>query len=294
MNKKYIFDSFLKLLSQLSSKKILYISNKHIKPTNLAAKSSYGFWYCGNIFDQTDIAYGIANNGTVEQYDTDFVYKLLKSLPDDFVFFDVGANTGWYTILASTVSNSSIVHSFEPVMEHLTCLRETILLNRIEKRVTVHDIALSDNNGESVILLAGSGSSLEQKFLTTHNGKRIIKTKTLDTIVQEGKIPMPTFIKIDVEGHEYKVLQGAHTILAQTKPILFIEIAQTLKNIHRDFIHPDFENIFALLKTFGYIAYVLSNNTIKPYNITNNLDGVYMFLFVHTENHSDIIQSLPK
>jgi FkbM family methyltransferase len=250
-------------------------------------RSKYGFWYVGNVFDAQDIAYGVASNGTIESFDTELVLSILKELPPDFVFYDVGANTGWYTMLASSISNSSLVHSFEPVNEHIQCLKESVFLNKKDTQVSVHEVALSDKKGETTILLAGTGSSLEQDFLTSNNGTRKINTDTLDTLAIN--IPSPDFIKIDVEGHEYKVLQGAKNTLEKHAPILYVEIADTLKNIKRDFVHPDFDKIFKLLESYNYVAFISKNNELKRFNRSDKNNESYMFLFLNKDKHSNLI-----
>lgn len=288
--KKQIFDAFLKLLSKITSKKVIYISDTYIKAKNLAIKSKYGFWYCGNVFDQADIAYGVASHGDVESFDSSLVKDILISFKDGYVFYDIGANTGWYSMLAAILNKKSLIFSFEPVTEHIECLQESIALNRLEAQVVIHPIALSNSNGEMSMLLAGSGSSLEKDFLSTNEGVRIVKIKTLDSVIKEKNIPTPDFIKIDVEGHEYKVLLGAKDILSKSSPILFIEIAKTLKSIHRGFIHKDYEAIFSLLSSLGYEAFIVKDSGLKEVDLSREEDGVRMFLFLHKEKHLTLLK----
>jgi FkbM family methyltransferase len=285
--KKRLLDLFLRTLSKVTGKHVTYISSTFPQATNLAAKSKYGFWYCGNVFDQSDIAYGIANQGTVEAFDSEVVKNVVENLKpeNDFVFYDVGANTGWYTMLASTVSTKSTVHSFEPLEEHLACLRETIFLNRKETQHTVHAIALSDTNGEAEIRLAGSGSSLEKNFLDTDRGVRKITVKVLDAFFTDSKIAGPDFIKIDVEGHEYKVLRGGEKVLREHAPVLFVEIAYSLKNIGGSFINENYEKTFEYLAELGYEPYLAKDNKLTRYEASERVDGVNMFLFLNKKKH---------
>jgi len=285
-----LFQKLLNVLSKISGKKVIYLSNKYQEPKNFAVKSKYDFWYCGNVFDSYDIAYGIANNGIVDKYDSELVRKIITKLKNDFVFYDIGANTGWYTMLSSSINNDCVVHSFEPVQEHIDCLKESVFLNRKEKQVTIHEIALSDKKGEVQIKLAGTGSSIEENFLKVDKGSRKIKTDTLDNLINE--IPLPDFIKIDVEGHEYKVLQGADQIIDKSKPVLFIEICYSLNNDNRDFINKDFDNIFSSLNKKGYIVYKSNGTTLEKLDTAVRTDGVDMYLFLNPEKHADIIKSL--
>lgn len=287
--KKIIFDFLLNILSKITSKKVVYISNSYIKPTNLAARSKYGFWYCGNVFDQADIAYGIASYGDVESFDSNLVTRILKSFDQKFIFYDIGANTGWYSMLAASLSSESSVYSFEPLFEHAKCLHESRKLNQFENRISLYEIALSDSTGKLPILLAGSGSSLEKDFLSTDQGSRTVYVKTLDSFVKETNAPLPHFIKMDIEGHEYKALQGAKGTILKSSPVLFVEIARTLKNIGRKFVHKDYEAIFTLLESLGYIPFIAKNNTLKKFDTNQKEDGVYMFLFLHKEKHAPLL-----
>lgn len=285
---KNLFNLALRLLSTISGKKVLYISNKTIQPSHLAAKSNYGFWYIGNVYDQSDIAYGIAQNGTVEDFDTKTVISILKTLPSNFVFFDIGANTGWYTMLAASLSPSSSIHSFEPLSEHTKCLAESASVNRYNERIHIHELALSNAQGHAEILLAGSGSSLNKNFLGKPAKTRKIRTEILDVYLQNNQLPFPDFIKIDVEGHEYEVLKGAIAILDQ-HPILFIEVAQSLKKIKRDFINENFEEVFKILEEKGYKVFILQNEQVSAYTTTNKIDGVHMYLCLHPSSHSGLL-----
>lgn len=278
---KKIFDWFLKMVSNVTHKQFVY-TTKRKGGLFAAVKSKYGFWYCGDIADQADIAYGVASKGTVEAHDTEVVMKVLKNLKPDFIFYDVGSNTGWYTMISFAASEKSKVCSFEPLLEHVECQKETIYLNRKENSVKIFELALSDHNGKETIRLGGSGTSLDKDFLEVDFGTRTINVQTLDSLIKEDHIPYPDFIKIDVEGHEYKVLQGSRTVL-QSKPILFIEIAKTLNN--KRFIHKEFDTIFSTLASLHYKPYIVMDGTIRPFRPSEDVHGVHMFLFLNEDSH---------
>lgn len=290
--KRKIFDLLLKTISKIINKKIIYINKNYIDHNNLAVKSKYGFWYCGNVFEQSDIAYGVASDGLVEREDSELVVKILESIKKDFIFFDIGANTGWYSMLAAQTNKNSRIVSFEPIKEHLESLTQTIFLNKLENRVTVSDFAISDTEGRAKILLAGTGSSLEKSFLEEKEGARDIKITTLDSYVENNKIGSPDFIKIDIEGHEYKALIGAKKTISTSLPILFTEIAYTLKNINRKFINTNYKETFSLLDSFGYQTYIVKKNAVEKYNPEQKIDGIQMYLFLHQNKHKELINTL--
>jgi FkbM family methyltransferase len=289
---KYIFLAILQLLSKISNKTVTYYTHTEELEVRMAVKSSFGFWYCGNVFDQSDIAYGVLMNGIVEKEDTELVTKVLKLLPTSFTLYDVGANTGWYSMLASHISKDAHVHAFEPLDEHCKVLNESISLNMIMNQITIHKYALSNFDGESTIRLAGSGSSLESSFLKSDRGTRIIKAATLDDYIEKHKLQAPDFIKIDVEGHEFNVLQGASNTLQTHTPILFIEIAYTIKNTGSSFIHKEYDTLFKTLEGYGYAPYVIKNNTLRKASYTAKPDGVFMYLFLHKNKHKSLLADL--
>ena len=141
---------------------------------------------------------------------------------------DVGANLGYYTIsLANWVGPSGFVVAFEPFPGNFAILEKNVHLNRLQN-VRLEPSALSDCKG-SLQLIYG----VEEQFSATPSvggyaveGDRVsIKVPTLqldDYVAELGRAP--DFIKIDVEGAELAVLEGARRTLAAVRPILLVEI----------------------------------------------------------------------
>lgn len=291
--KRKAFNLFLKTLSTITHKRVVDIPQTRTSGVVTAVKSLYGFWYCGDVFEQSDIAYGILANGDVESSDTKVVLSVLKHLPIDFTFYDIGSNTGWYSLIAATAGNAGQVYSFEPLEEHILCERESVTLNRKEDIISIFEIALSDASGKSIIRLAGSGTSLEHDFLEADFGRREVQTEKLDVVKHTRALKNPDFIKIDVEGHEYQVLLGAKKTLEESHPALFIEIAKTIKQ--RNFTNKNFTLIFSFLASLGYEAYIAEPHGVRKYNPEENPDNVYMYLFLHKEKHlhtSELLKEL--
>ena len=132
-----IVSFFLSILNKLSGKKFLYFANKDYF-AKTAAKSVFGFWYVGDILDTSDLAYGVLNNGLIEKDDSNLVESILKKIQTkgSVAFYDVGANSGYYGILAAWLGKSTTqVYSFEPQQKYVECLNESLELNRLEERV---------------------------------------------------------------------------------------------------------------------------------------------------------------
>ncbi len=133
------------------------------------------------------------------------------------VVFDVGANVGFYTLLASVlVGPSGKVFAFEPLPRNIQLLHEHLHLNRITN-ATIIEKAVSDTNGT-----ASFSDSLENSMGHLDvSGSRTVRTITIDNFVSEGNAP-PSCIKIDVEGSETFVLAGARSVIEKNRPKIFL------------------------------------------------------------------------
>jgi FkbM family methyltransferase len=148
-------------------------------------------------------------------------------LEDGGVFYDVGANMGFYTLIGSKrVGTAGKVIAFEPDPDNTAGIRDVIERNALGN-VTVVELAVSDTGGtlafERSAGLRHSGHLAGVGCDTIDAGERIdVKVTTLDSFCQEN--PAPDVIKIDVEGGEGNVLRGALNTLRMHRPALVIEV----------------------------------------------------------------------
>lgn len=130
---------------------------------------------------------------------------LLHFLKKDDLFLDIGANVGVYSLLASGIKEAKTI-AFEPVPITHSYLKKNTSLNRLNKLITPLNIGLADKN-EKLFFTADSDTN--NHVILQNNEKSIeVEVKTLDSIA-ENIITIDTLIKIDVEGFEIKVLEGA-------------------------------------------------------------------------------------
>ena len=140
------------------------------------------------------------------------------------VFYDIGANIGVYSILASRrVGASGSVVSFEPHGPNFACLLENILANNLTGIVTPTDVALADVPGCFPFHYTSSraGSSDSQLGSTRRAGgaeftPRISALKqatSVDRLIGDGVLPPPDHVKIDVDGLELPILKGMSDLL---------------------------------------------------------------------------------
>ena len=153
------------------------------------------------------------------------------------VFYDVGANVGFYTLLASALVGPGKVFAFEPVPMNIYYLKRHLELNQI-KNVELFEAAVSDRNGAL--------SFLEEETRAMGRlqpgGNCFVQSVTLDALFQKGRITSPDYIKMDIEGAELQALHGASGIFRDFHPILFL--ATHGQDVHKDCCR--------LLESWGY------------------------------------------
>jgi len=141
-----------------------------------------------------------------ERHETRLLWVLLR---DTRTAIDVGANLGWYSVLASKAMIEGTVHAFEPNPDVLPYLAA----NAAERgAIQVHGCALAENNGQ-IDFFCASSSNLSSAARMV--GKRVrVPTTTLDDFARAELMREPVFVKVDVEGGELSVLRGARRFRA--------------------------------------------------------------------------------
>jgi FkbM family methyltransferase len=155
---------------------------------------------------------------------------LANSLCAGQVFFDVGANVGFYTLLGSRLVRSrGRVVAFEPVPRNLAFLYRHVRLNRADN-VTILPLACADalSNelfiaGENHALGRLEGSNRDPERASSQSPALLVATISLDAAAEKLGL-RPDVIKIDVEGAELRVLEGAANILTQVRPVLLLSV----------------------------------------------------------------------
>ena len=197
-----------------------------------------------------------------DYYEKNVIYwldKLFDKL-DKPVFYDIGANIGYYSIRYCDFADR--IYSFEPVKTTFDLLVENIRLNNL-KNVGVFNLGISDQSGKRQINLyssSGNNSLFSRSIPNDIDLKKIgdqeVELKILDDLVFNSKILPPGIMKIDVEGSELFVLKGAEKTISKFKPVLLIEYSKATS----DDAGYSRENILQQLNTEDYIIYGLSES----------------------------------
>jgi FkbM family methyltransferase len=136
---------------------------------------------------------------------------------------DAGANIDIITgQLAAKVGSEGQVHAFEPLPRNIAKLERLREENGLSQ-VTVHPFALGAENGTAELRLPGVGGGAYASFTASwiDEGRLEVEVRTVDGVLDGAA---PSLMKIDVEGFEHQVLQGASKTLAEHRPLLFLEI----------------------------------------------------------------------
>lgn len=201
-------------------------------------------------------AYELMRTGKFEPEETRIFLALLE-ISD--VFVDVGANVGYYCCLA--LRRNRAVLAFEPQLQNLTCLYQNLTSNGWQEKAEIFPVALSSNPGLLPLFGAsGPSASLVQHWAGySSRFRQIVPANTLDNILAGRFDGRRMIVKIDVEGAEFHVLQGAlATLRRQPKPVWLMEVC--FREYHPSGVNPDYLNIFQLFWDNGYECYGADEN----------------------------------
>jgi FkbM family methyltransferase len=154
--------------------------------------------------------------GTFEPAETRIVRDYLGP---GMTFVDVGANVGYYTALAAKklAGGGGRIIAFEPSTYAFGKLQRFAETNQLD-HVTAINAGLSDRSGKTKLYL-GAGSNNHTPTMVAHEGANVTEVSivTLDAEAERLGLDRLDLIKIDVEGHELKVLAGAERLLRERR-----------------------------------------------------------------------------
>ena len=164
--------------------------------------------------------------------------RWIENFKVNSVFWDVGANIGLYSCFASRQKKAK-TFAFEPSVFNLEVLSKNIYCNNLSDEITIIPLSLTSETkissfNMSKIEVGGARSSFSENYDEEGNVfNPVFKYNTLgisgNDIVKKFNIDKPDYIKIDVDGIEYLVLNGLSEILDNTSSIL-IEVTESFKS----------------------------------------------------------------
>jgi FkbM family methyltransferase len=165
-----------------------------------------------------------------ERYEADLVQRLLEG---DEVFWDVGANVGYFTLVAATaLANRGQIVAFEPGRNAYARLTENLALNAY-RNIKTYPVAVADREGEAVLHVSGDIADSSASLYPAGRGqagREVCRTVALDHFLKSEGLRPPDLIKLDAEGAELAVLRGAEGLIHDAPPLFLMEMEEkTLK-----------------------------------------------------------------
>jgi FkbM family methyltransferase len=179
------------------------------------------------IYLSRDSSRPIFTTGRYEPNEMSFFRGALKP---GMVVLDVGANEGFYTILAArAVGTEGIVVAVEPSAREVGKLEQNLVLNHLDN-VRVMPVALLEDEGTATLHTATaqhSGHNTFGDFATARvspGGDREVRVTSMDRLVADLQLGRLDFIKADIEGAEARMLAGGAVTLNTMRPLVLMEL----------------------------------------------------------------------
>jgi FkbM family methyltransferase len=200
---------------------------------------------------------------------------------DKTIFWDIGANVGLYSIYNALKNNNSNTISFEPSSSNLRVLSRNISINGLENKIKIFPMPLT--NIQNKFLQMSEGDFIEGGALNSFGEKFDFEGKefksemryclfgtTINYLLDNNILEVPDYIKIDVDGIEHLILEGANNFLSNPKiKSLSVEINERFEDQYNKVLNIMTNNNFKILhkkhneemvadsvkfsKTFNYI-----------------------------------------
>lgn len=178
--------------------------------------------------------------------------------------WDIGANVGVFTFAASAVAKRGSVVSVEADIWLADLLGRTKRLpDYLNMDIRILPVAVSKNDGVAVFQIASRGrasNALEEAEGRSQMGgvreKQYVPCLKLDTLLES--MPSPEFIKVDVEGAEALVIEGAGRMLSEIRPVIYMEVGGTTR-----------DKVFFQMKQHHYTAFAPNGDRLEEITSEN-------------------------
>jgi FkbM family methyltransferase len=195
----------------------------------------------------------------------------IRSFTAADVFFDVGANIGWISLMAAQLHGGRVpIVAMEPAFDNFAAIMRNVLANGFQAAITPLHVALLDETGIRPLNRSGfgAGSALHavgdaidyarQPFVPI--AVEHVLAFRLDDLLGTFGLPAPTRIKLDVDGFEHKVLAGAAETLRSTRCDVYTELVKVSPD------DPDAQRTMQFMFDLGYkVAHVVEHRPSDTY-----------------------------
>ncbi len=217
-------------------------------------------------------------------YEAHVTHAMRPLLRPGMVVVDIGANIGYYTLLAaSRVGNTGKVLAFEPARANTALIHASLEVNGFTQ-VIVHPYAVADE--ERIVGFQADESNGVINPHTPATSPQQVRAVCLDTFLAEE--PRLDLVKLDIEGAEGLALRGMQHLIQQHRPLIFSELNwNALRRVSR--MEP--EEYLDLLRAPGYDLFIIprrGNVSAAPWSNAHILD------YCHTSGERDHIDLLAR
>jgi FkbM family methyltransferase len=197
----------------------------------------------------------------VQKYEPDKQRAFDFFLKKESIFFDIGANIGLHSYYVARKFPDAKIFSFEPLPANARYIRESIKRNHF-LNIQLIETAVSSTNGEAFFDIKHNNS--EGMLTATETGLKV-KAVTIDEFVRQSAL-YPDVVKVDVEGAESLVLEGAKRLMETGPPVFIVELHNPEQDI----------KVARLLVDNGYIIKRLNQDTVcKPEELFIEIKNIH-------------------
>jgi len=223
----------------------------------------------------------ILNFGEYEPDETNVIRRIAMQMD---TMLDIGANIGWYSLMASKINPAATIHCFEPIPTTYSRLIQNFALNSIES-LQCHNYGFSNEPGSFPFYFYPEGSgNASMHNLAGRKDATIVdcELRTLDSVLDWlPSIKRIDFVKCDVEGNELFVLQGGLKLLNEHKPVLLCELLRKWSAAFG--YHPN--EVIDFLTRIGYKPYTVgTEGDLSEFTRITDETTQTNFFFVHPES----------
>ena len=199
------------------------------------------------------------------------------------IFWDIGANVGLFSIYAAVKHTNLNIVSFEPSTSNLRILSRNISINNLEERIKINQFPLSNVKNKYLLFKEdkfiegvamhtwGENYNFEGKTFNSKNKYKIFGT-SINYLLDNKILDVPNYIKIDVDGIEHLILEGASSYLKNIKiKSLSIELNENFEK--------QTKTVFKIMKENDfYLKHKKKNEEYEGY-LNIKLSKIYNYIF---------------
>jgi len=214
--------------------------------------------YTGQLIVVNRLDFSVAPHLMMDgQWEIEVSQLFRAHIKEDSVVFDIGANTGYFGVIASTEIKSGNVHYFEANPEFIPIIEKTLMINCLREFSSVNNNVVSRNSDGNVQLQLRDdrwGDSFvvtENRAMEKPDKIRNVNTVSIDDYCHDNSINNVDIVKIDVEGYEEEVFYGMlNTIISNPSIVIFMEYTPACYS----------DDFFGMLKKYFTNIRAIKNN----------------------------------